>query len=206
MQKIVGPSGKVYAFEPLPEYAEKVRNKLEKNKFSNVVLFEEALGIKKELSTFHYFHKEAGYSGLQRRDTPFTNEEGGLRILEVQQDRLDNILPSDTDVSFLKLDIEGGELFALMGGERLIAKARPIIVFESGVDLSAKVYGYTKDDFFGFFDKLEMTLFYITGYEFKREDWDTPFPCWEFVALPNEKLHYSEKFTEYTRNVIKRDQ
>lgn len=44
--------------------------------------------------------------------------------------RLDDVLPDIADVDFCKLDLEGHELYALRGAEKLLLRNKPVIVVE----------------------------------------------------------------------------
>ena len=133
---------------------------------------------------------------------PFDDTKGGLETITVKQNRLDSVLGWFTKVSFIKLDIEGGELHALMGGLKTLKRSRPIIIFENGCQSSADIYHYSKDEFFKFFEELDMSIYTLTGNLFTRAEWYNPGPCWEFVALPNEQKSVSKKFSEYCKLVI----
>lgn len=59
--------------------------------------------------------------------------------------------------AFIKLDLEGGEYFALRGGARCLGEHRPVVFFENGKD-APRQNGYTVQDFAAYFDSL--------GYDF----------------------------------------
>ena len=78
------------------------------------------------------------YSGLVKRryDRPHERDT----TIVVQQDLLDNIVPDDIRIDFIKIDVEGGELGVLRGAKRTILRSRPWIVFEHGKG-AADCYG-----------------------------------------------------------------
>ena len=80
-------------------------------------------------SSFKFFREEPGYSGLRRRLTPFSDQQGGLEEIVVQQSRLDSVLPDSTGISFIKIDIEGGEkdLFA-ENYEKWLSEVKVLII------------------------------------------------------------------------------
>jgi FkbM family methyltransferase len=65
--------------------------------------------------------------------------------LTVQTARLDHLVAVETRVAFVKIDVEGGELGVLRGGERPLRRHRPIIVFEHGLG-SADIFGTRPED------------------------------------------------------------
>jgi FkbM family methyltransferase len=201
MAQAAGKSGKVFAFEPLPDLNALLKRDIKKLGLKNIKLYDFALGQQKAESNFQYFKKFPAYSGLERRDTPFSAEEGELETITVKQRRLDSLIRF-SKVSFMKLDIEGGELYALMGARKLVKRSKPIIIFEGGSQSSANTYHYTKDDFFNFFEELGYSIFTIDGQPFDRVKWENPAPCWEFVALPEEKINLRERFPDFCKEAL----
>ena len=45
--------------------------------------------------------------------------------------RLDDVIPDDVSVGYLKIDAIGAELLVLKGAERILAKDRPFVLFEA---------------------------------------------------------------------------
>ena len=198
----VGPKGRIYAFEPIEPLYKALNKKLKEQGLGQVKLFNLALAQKAGSASFSYFENRPAFSGLERRGTPFDDAEGGLTNVTVKCATLDSKLPLFKKVSAIKLDIEGGELHALMGARKCLRKSRPLVVFENGRQASANVYGYTADDFFSFFDEVDMRVFWLSGEEFVPADWQKQKPCWEFVALPSENAGFAEKLPGLCRKVL----
>jgi FkbM family methyltransferase len=92
-------------------------------------IFKIALSNKKALVDFSHTINNAAYSSLiQRKDIA----QMVTKQIEVETDCLDNLIPANTKVSFIKLDVEGGEYHALVGAEKTIARCKPYILFEFG--------------------------------------------------------------------------
>ncbi|WP_262693576.1 FkbM family methyltransferase [Kordiimonas aquimaris] len=198
----VGVKGQIYAFEPIVSMHDNLKRKLKKAGIRNVKLHQLALGREATDAAFSYFENRPAFSGLQRRSTPFDDDEGGLKEVVVKQVMLDSKLPFFRKVSAIKLDIEGGELHALMGAQKCLKKSRPLVVFENGRQASAKVYGYTADDFFQFFNDMDMEVFWLTGEPFLPEQWSKRIQCWEFVALPKEHTGFAAQLPDLCRSVL----
>jgi len=66
--------------------------------------------------------------------------------------KLDEIIPSDIQIDFIKIDVEGGEFGVLKGGKALLTKNKPIIIFECGLGAS-EFYGTKPDDLFNYITK-----------------------------------------------------
>ncbi len=192
MAKAVGPKGKVYGFEPIPKLHNRLRKTLKEMGVGNVKLHQLALSDTQGIVEFTYFEKRPAFSGLRQRPAPFDDAEGGVSKVQVRQSTLDKKLPFFRHVSAIKLDIEGGELHALMGARKCLQKSRPLVVFECGRQQSAETYGFTSEDFFSFFESTSMRVFWLSGEPFTRDHWASDRSCWEFVALPEEKAGFAD--------------
>lgn len=202
--KAVGSTGHVYAFEPIAELCEKLEDRLKRSDTGNVTLHQLALSDQSGEANFSYFANRPAFSGLKRRKTPFDDKEGGLTTRRVRQAKLDDMLPPALRVSAIKLDIEGGELQALRGATACLTWSRPLVVFENGRQSSANVYGYSQDDFFSFFDGVDMQVFWLSGERFTPDQWRRRRPCWEFVALPTEQAQFAGQLSGLCKRVLQK--
>ncbi len=140
------PDGNHYIFEPIPEYYVFI-----KKKFSNTDanIFNLALSEEKGESKFNYVVNYPAYSGLKKREYPSNNAE--TKEIVVQTDTLDNIIPGNLKIDFIKIDVEGAELLVLKGGVKVIKSTKPIIIFEFGLGAS-DYYGVDPKEIFEFFN------------------------------------------------------
>jgi len=91
--------------------------------FPNCQVFDLAVAETEGTATFFINPDASGYNSLVPR-------QGGKTVpVTVRMAALDSLLP-DIDVDVIKIDIEGAELGALRGGERLIERSKPVIMFE----------------------------------------------------------------------------
>lgn len=119
----LAPNGKHFAFEPVPE-----NYKFLARKYPTAKVFNMAVSSKKGQTIFQQVVGREARSGLVRVDYPDANQE--IREIKVKLDSLDNVIPKNIRVDFLKIDVEGAELGVLQGAKDLIAKHKPLIVFE----------------------------------------------------------------------------
>ena len=189
LAKLVGPKGRVHAVEALADNCEFLRTRARQWRYEEgVVVHELALGTENGSTKFQRVVEHAGLSGIKRAWLP---ADAAVEEIEVPLRKLEDIIPVEewARLTFIKLDLEGGEFTALKhGAEKLIAAARPIIVFENGRQAAAALYSYTETEFFGFFDRLNYDLIDIFAEPFTRDVFatgsaDAPF---EFVAIPVE--------------------
>jgi FkbM family methyltransferase len=110
--------GKVFAFEPRPMNAEFFRKHMKVNGFSNVFLYQAAVGETAGEVQFDSAHGSA---------TGRVAKDGDLKVKQVSIDRLisEGTLPMPT---FIKIDVEGGEIGVLKDLERVITVSRPKMV------------------------------------------------------------------------------
>jgi FkbM family methyltransferase len=68
------------------------------------------------------------------------SQMGGVRERQqIRTTRLDTLLESMPAPDFIKMDIEGAELLALRGAQKIITEIRPVFYIEVGSDVSADV-------------------------------------------------------------------
>ena len=131
------PQGRHFAFEPLPDLAARLTRR-----FPGVQVHQVALSDAAGETTFHHVVDYPGYSGFRRLSKIPPNAE--VRELRVRTERLDDVLPPDLPIGFMKIDVEGAQLQVLRGAERTIMRWKPVIVLEHGA-LAQQPYGISSD-------------------------------------------------------------
>jgi FkbM family methyltransferase len=114
---LVGPHGKVFAFEPLPANLKFLHEHLRINKINNVKVIEAAVA---DCSGTGQFEENLNSSMGRISNT------GNLKINLVRLDDMyhnGEIPPPD----FIKIDVEGGEIQVLEGAKNLLSMASPTI-------------------------------------------------------------------------------
>lgn len=188
MANRVGATGKVIAFEPLPHLCDRLAGVISASGCLNIELHNIALSRETGQAEFVHVEDAPGLSGLMHR----TSQDGHIiKKITVPVDILDNIVPVDRPVKFIKIDAEGADFFILQGAKRILAQDRPVVVFESGKvkSLPAGSYGYTQAEFEKFFKTYRYALYDIGGFKFNYCYWNIP-TLNDFVALPFECENY----------------
>jgi FkbM family methyltransferase len=121
------PKGHHFAFEPLPYLFENLKKKYSSGKVS---VYSLALYDTKGETTFQHVVDAPAYSGIRRRKYA---SDVQVTELKVQTDLLDNIIPGDEVIDFIKIDVEGAEFHVIKGGSQTIKRCKPIIIFEFGL-------------------------------------------------------------------------
>ncbi|MFE0253684.1 FkbM family methyltransferase [Streptomyces sp. NPDC059010] len=152
------PQGRHLAFEPLPYYADQLRRD-----FPDVTVWQAAAAAANGRDSFVHVVSNPGYSGLRRR--PYDRADETLEEIVVDTVRLDDVVPEDTRVDLVKVDVEGGEVGALRGAAELLRRQSPVVVFEHGGDHAMRDYGTTSDELWALLvDDLGYTLYTLPGW------------------------------------------
>lgn len=128
----MAPSGRHYAFEPLPGRAEALAAR-----FPKVAVRPFAIGDAPGEAEYVCVARAPALSGLKARPDLDANER--VEIVHVRVETLDRAIPADLPIAFLKVDVEGGELGVFRGAAETLRRNRPVVVFECG--LAATAYG-----------------------------------------------------------------
>ena len=100
------------------------------------------------------------YSGLKKRWYP---ENAVPESINVPVAQIDTLLSALDEVSFVKLDLEGGEFKALKGAKKLISRTEPLIIFEHGGQEAADYNEYEIGDYLELWANLGYALFDLFG-------------------------------------------
>ncbi|MBP1630531.1 MAG: methyltransferase FkbM family [Bacteroidetes bacterium] len=139
------PQGQHYAFEPIPY----LYNNLKANYSPRVKVYPYALAEREGVSTFQVVENAPAYSGIKQRNYDDIKKPR-IKEITVATNTLDGTIGQDVKIDFIKIDIEGGEYHALLGGKDMLIKNKPTIIFECGNGASEQ-YG---TDYHGIYDYL----------------------------------------------------
>jgi FkbM family methyltransferase len=151
----LAPGGEHVAFEPIPLLAGELAQA-----FPSVDCRRMALGAEPQTTEFCYFRKLEGWSGL-RRSPEISDERGEPEYITVEVSTLDREL-GDAAPRVIKIDVEGAELQVLQGGRSLLARARPLVIFEH-VAAAAALYGSSPEELFDLLSELGYEILSVTG-------------------------------------------
>jgi FkbM family methyltransferase len=120
MAKLVGPEGKVLAFEPGPNNLPKLETNCKMNRLTNVTIIPKPLWSEVTTVTLYLSH-DSGLNSL-------TASVDHISKIDLQAETLDSVATATPRL--IKLDAEGAEPFILQGGEKLLARGVPFIISE----------------------------------------------------------------------------
>ncbi len=142
----LAPQGSHFGFEPIPSLYDRLKEKY----LSRATIFPYALADESGKASFQYVKNAPAYSGLQKRQYAVENPD--IEEINVELRPLDEVIPEDTKIDFVKIDVEGGEFGVLKGGQKLLSKNKPTIIFECGMGAS-DYYGTEPCELFDFLTK-----------------------------------------------------
>lgn len=183
MSNLVGPFGRVLAIEAIPEMAESLAFHTRGGSYTNIEVVPKAIGSREGRATFSWVKGLPGWSGLRQRADLSPGLETSVATIEVPITTLDSLLANSRHrVRFVKMDLEGGEYHALQGAASMLKNHRPLVIFENGREPAARLYGYTREDWFALFEGADFVVFDLFGRPFLPERWHARGIPYYFIA------------------------
>ena len=139
LSRLVGPAGRVLAFEPVPRTFELLTANARQFPHANVTLMNVAVSDKPATMAMDVPDVQSG-AYLAR----LTEKETGLKILCLPLDSL----PLPHRVRLVKIDAEGHEPSVLRGMTELLRRDRPVLIVEASSDESVaylREHGYSME-------------------------------------------------------------
>ena len=152
--KIVGVTGKVFAFEPNPESFKILEKNIKKNHLENVFLFNMALGDYNGAAKLYL-------NDYNKGDNRLYSSDGKQSCVTIGCTTLDTAIPTNERVDFIKMDTQGSEVLILKGAIRILGNSRPKMALEYW-PLGLKRAGTSAREFFELLDSYK--------YEYKMID------------------------------------
>jgi len=187
---LVGPSGRVLAFEPAAPAFRRLRWHLWLNGARQVLASPDAVGARAMTASLY-----RPVRGVDTTSSLHPNAIGAsrLRRQEVRVTTLDEAAGSRgfAGVDLVKLDVEGAEPEVLEGAARVLAESRPLWLFEA-LDITAAAWGGSGRALVERFRARDHTLF-----EFTPDGWLQPHAVRDsyrldsncnLLAVPSDKL------------------
>ena len=164
----VGKTGRVAALEANPALVDQVRAQAQLNDFTQLSVYHNAITEHSGTKLPFYISSSLGKSSLYEDHAGKTE-----RVVEVEAISVDDFIQREgwSRLDVVKIDIEGADVWALLGGAQTIARFRPLIAFEFDRDTAPDVIERLRDLFTSTDYKLE--ILYTNG---KRQlfDWHVP--------------------------------
>jgi FkbM family methyltransferase len=129
MADVVGPTGRIYAFEPVPANADLLRRSILENRFEDRVEFRcAAVGAATGSATLTYPRETLNTGGAYMLGEG-TSALPGHETSTVDVVALDQLCVR-RPVGLIKMDVEGAEPLVLRGAATLLTEDRPVVLSE----------------------------------------------------------------------------
>lgn len=158
---LVGKKGRVYSFEPVPEYFSKLRNLAETNSKYNIIANQFALSDRAGQEKIYV--PGYPYIGGNTILSDLIGKEKIKDTISIQTYRLDEYIERENieNIKMIKIDVEGFEFPVLLGLERYLLKCQdtgsyPLIICE----IIPSVYPYLGYKLENIFDYMERFSYY----------------------------------------------
>ena len=126
--RLVGRTGQVHCFEPLPKNAGQILHNANINQFRNIHVHQTALAQIDSTAVFRVSERPT-FGALMSSPIAVDRESG---TLDVAVHRLDSMM-AEADIPgphVIKVDIEGSEADFLEGAESIIRRFKPVLILE----------------------------------------------------------------------------
>ncbi len=150
----LAPEGRHLAFEPNPMLARRLRRE-----YPGVEVHQAALSDRSGTAPFHLAAFD-GLSGFERGPDTGGSE---VEVVTVQTVRLDDVVSANRRIAFIKIDVQGAEYLVLRGARELLARDRPVVVFECGLG-GLELYGTEPRAIVELFDAIGFTVHPLVGW------------------------------------------
>jgi FkbM family methyltransferase len=197
MSKIVGDKGKVFAYEPIPFTFDVLKMLVKHFKLNNVTYYQKGVSNKTETVKFTVPKMDIGtLSTGQAHISGRNNDAGNNQDYQFKQEETfdcevvsldefyNNSLPN---LTFIKIDIEGAELFALQGAKNILLQYKPVILIEIN-PVFLEGFGLTDAAMLNFIKETGYEIFYLNDDTKKLVLLDKPLWEYNFILIPAEKI------------------
>ncbi len=147
--RLVGKKGKVYAFEPEPRNYNMVLKNIALNGYENVVPVQKAVSNASGVVKLYLSSKDIGAHTIrQHHDKMQFDEKESGEFVEVESVTLDEFFNDKRHpIDVIKMDIEGAEMAALSGMDRIIRENQNVKVFIEFYPSAIREMGYSPEEF-----------------------------------------------------------
>jgi len=120
--RLVGSSGKIFAFEPVAENFNLLQKNIHTNNYQNITCTQKAISNQIKQVTIELSTRIGDHRIIEEKssDRPTIN---------VDAITLDSFFENENKIDFLKIDAEGYDFFVLQGAEQIIQKNPQLVIF-----------------------------------------------------------------------------
>lgn len=150
----INSNGKVYSFEPVQSVFNILKQNVDLNSHlrNKIICVNKGLGNKKAILPIYDEQNNINEGLFSIHQKNFIQSK---KIQDIEIDTLDNFVNENyiDRIDFIKIDVEGNELYVLQGAESCLKKLQPKLLIEMS-EKNFNAAGYTKQDIFNFLESL----------------------------------------------------
>ena len=141
LARLVGPKGRVFAFEPDPDNFALLKANVILNDYRNVILVRKAVGDRDELAKLYLSEDNKG-------DHRLYDSQDGRSSIAVECVRLDSYFQYYTGkIDFIKMDIQGGEWAAVQGMRTLLQRFKNVRMITEFWPIGLRRFGVEPEEY-----------------------------------------------------------
>jgi len=152
---LTGEHGRVFAFEPEPNLFASLCKNCSLNQVANIRPYQCAAGAANGRATFQRASFNSG-------DNRLGEGKALKQQIEVEVARLDDLLP-EREIQFIKLDVQGHELAALTGMERVLASSPQVRILFEFWPTGLRAANASPETLLGFFRDRDFRVYEMEG-------------------------------------------
>ncbi|MBL7145632.1 MAG: FkbM family methyltransferase [Phycisphaerae bacterium] len=160
--KCVGKAGHVHSFEPSSRMFSELEFNVSLNKISDICTLNK-MAVSDMAGTSELSKYEPGFEVFASLGSNFRQSESLLGYEEVKTIRLDDYIENAgiDRVDFMKIDIEGAELLALRGAEKLLSRSNAPAILLELADINTDGFGYKATEIWDYLRKFGYSMYHV---------------------------------------------
>lgn len=171
MARLVGPSGRIYCFEP-GNYSYKVLTGVIRfHRLKNIVPIKKAVSDKEGTARLTIPVKKKNKLGPSLAHLATTDDAQGITQNDIPTTTVDNFIAQKgiQRVDFIKCDVEGAEMHVFPGAAQTIERFKPAVLSEVD-EAHLKKFGFSRQKMLEFFRQRGYEAFRLIDGEFKKTE------------------------------------
>lgn len=149
--KLVGPQGKVFAFEPEPENYKYLVKNIEINNYRHAKAFKKAVSNENGKTKLYICDYDIGHHTIRQKNGLEVYSRGRKvkeKSIEVETTTLDGFFRGREElIDVIKMDVEGAEMLVLLGMDDILRKNKKLKMFIEFFPLLIEKMGNSPEEF-----------------------------------------------------------
>lgn len=153
--ELVGPEGKVYAFEPHPKNFQLLKKTVETNNLTNVEIFQNIVSDKNQSVDFYLSKLDSIGNRM------FVSDDADTKI-KIDSITIDEFLKNrNGKIDFIKMDIQGAEVLAIDGMKNTLRNNPHLKIIQEWWPTAIQKHGKEPDSHLNFLEKLGFNFYVV---------------------------------------------